>query len=192
MGALPIDERVYRNLKLTAQTSLGPAKDVRTLIGPVFPLVFDEREIGSKAMNVPVMLSQEGLDSFFLPESESVSDLALIDSWVLGQTKSAEFSDADKQDLKERIREFYVIDYTNTWRNLLNGIEIKNFRDISEAVDVLENLTGNSEPLQRLLVILEENTQLFPEIPEDKAARDELQKTTKYGIARKSICPLLT
>jgi type VI secretion system protein ImpL len=189
LGALPIDQRVYRNLKLTAQTALGPDSDIRTIVGPVFSLVFDERNTQNNALNIPKFLSKEGFEGYFLPESESVSDLALIDSWVLGQTESAKFSSADKIALKEKIRESYIADYTGTWRGLLNGVDIKNFQDINEAVDVLENLTGNSEPLQRLLSSLESNTRLFPEIPEEKAARDELQKTVKYSIASKINLP---
>lgn len=189
LGSLPIDERVYRNLKLSAQTTLGSDINVRTLIGPAFDLVFDEREIGSNKLYVPKMLSKDGFNNYFLPESESVSDLALIDSWVLGQTESAQFSNADKQALKEKIRESYVTDYTNTWRGLLNEIDTKNFSSINEAVDVLNSLTGNADPLQRLLAILEENTKLFPALPEDKAAREEIQKSTSYNLASRVNAP---
>ncbi|MEP7730378.1 type VI secretion system membrane subunit TssM [Marinomonas primoryensis] len=189
LGALPIDERVYRNLKLSAQTTLGSPINVRSLVGPAFDLVFDEREVGSNKLYVPKMLSKDGFESYFVPESESVSDLALIDSWVLGQTESAQFSKADKQALKEKIRSSYVSDYTNTWRALLNEIDIKYFSNINEAVDILDNLTGNSEPLQRLLSTLGDNTKLFPEIPEDKAAREEVQKSAKYNMALKIDVP---
>ncbi|AEF55513.1 type VI secretion system membrane subunit TssM [Marinomonas posidonica] len=188
LGALSIDERVYRNLKLTAQTKLGTDQDMSNLIGPVFPLVFDQRGNSSK-LRIPAMLSKKGFENYFLPSSESVSDLALIDSWVLGQTETARFSEADKQALKEKIRASYVADYTNSWRSAVNGFEIKDFKDINEAVNVLENLTGNSQPIIRFLSALDDNTNIFPELPEDRVALEELQKSTKYNIALKINAP---
>ena len=189
LSSLAIDERVYRNLKLSAQTALGADLNIRTLVGPSFNLVFDEREIGSDKLNVPKVLSKEGFKSYFLPQSESVSDLALIDSWVLGQNDNAQFSKADKQALKERIRDSYVSDYTNTWRNVLNEIDIKNFSNISEAVDVLDNLTGNGKPLQRLLTTLRDNTKLYPELPEAGEAREEMLKSASYNLSSRLNAP---
>ncbi|BFM48458.1 type VI secretion system membrane subunit TssM [Marinomonas sp. THO17] len=188
LGALSIDQRVYRNLKLTAETKLGVDQDLRNLIGPVFPLVFEERE-NTRKLRIPAMLSKKGFEDYFLPSSESVSDLALIDSWVLGQTETAQFSEADKQALKEKIRASYVVDYTNSWRSAINSFDIKDFEDINEAVSVLENLTGNSQPLTRFLSALDGNTNIFPELPEDRVALEELQKSTKYNLALKINAP---
>ncbi|MGB5802744.1 MAG: type VI secretion system membrane subunit TssM, partial [Vibrio anguillarum] len=115
LGSMPNDQRVYRNLKLNAQTVLGPSINLRNLIGPVFDVVFEERVVNSSSLYIPQMLTKKGFEDYFMPQSESVSELALIDSWVLGQSKSAQFSEADKHDLRNKIRSLYVADYTNTW-----------------------------------------------------------------------------
>ncbi|ENM3767752.1 type VI secretion system membrane subunit TssM, partial [Vibrio cholerae] len=138
LGSMPNDQRVYRNLKLSAQTVLGPSVNLRSLIGPVFDVVFEERVLNSSSLFIPQMLTKRGFDDYFMPQSESVSELALIDSWVLGQSKTAQFSEADKQALREKIRDLYVADYTNTWRAALNEIDVKYFNDINDAVMVLE------------------------------------------------------
>ncbi|HFF2930657.1 TPA: ImcF-related family protein, partial [Vibrio cholerae] len=70
--------------------------------------------------------------------------------------KTAQFSEADKQALREKIRDLYVADYTNTWRAALNEIDVKYFNDINDAVMVLENITSNLEPMQRLLRTLDD------------------------------------
>lgn len=140
LGSMPNDQRVYRNLKLSAQTVLGPSVNLRSLIGPVFDVVFEERVLNSSSLFIPQMLTKRGFDDYFMPQSESVSELALIDSWVLGQSKTAQFSEADKQALREKIRDLYVADYTNTWRAALNEIDVKYFNDINDAVMVLENI----------------------------------------------------
>ncbi|WP_455433375.1 type VI secretion system membrane subunit TssM [Vibrio porteresiae] len=182
LGSMPNEQRVYRNLKLSAQTVLGPAINLRSLIGPVFDVVFEERVMNSGNLYIPQMLTKQGFEDYFMPQSESVSELALIDSWVLGQTKSANFSEADKQALRDRIRQLYIGDYTNTWRNALNEIDVKYFSDINDAVTVLENITGNVEPLQRLLRTLDFNTEMFGEISNDDASK-ELVKSSKYKVA---------
>jgi len=182
LSLLPLDQRVYRNLKSSAQTALGPEVSLRSLVGPVFDTVFDEKPNNTNALYIPKFLTKESFDSYFLPKSESVSDLALIDSWVLGRLSTAEFSDADKEDFKGKIRDFYSADYANTWRTALNIIEVKHFTDLTDAIVVLDELTGNSEPLQRLLKVLNVNTDLLPEFSGDITARNELEKTPKYRV----------
>ncbi|HFF2927326.1 TPA: type VI secretion system membrane subunit TssM, partial [Vibrio cholerae] len=78
LGSMPNDQRVYRNLKLSAQTVLGPSVNLRSLIGPVFDVVFEERVLNSSSLFIPQMLTKRGFDDYFMPQSESVSELALI------------------------------------------------------------------------------------------------------------------
>ncbi|NAX45323.1 MULTISPECIES: type VI secretion system membrane subunit TssM [unclassified Vibrio] len=189
LGSMPNDQRVYRNLKLNAQTVLGPSINLRNLIGPVFDVVFEERVVNSSSLYIPQMLTKKGFEDYFMPQSESVSELALIDSWVLGQSKSAQFSEADKHDLRNKIRSLYVADYTNIWRAALNEISVKYFSDINDAVSVLENFTGNIEPMQRLLRTLESNTQMYASVPKDEAAQKELLKNPKYKVASQIDAP---
>ncbi|WP_123014787.1 type VI secretion system membrane subunit TssM [Vibrio zhugei] len=188
LGSMPNEQRVYRNLKLNAQTVLGPAINLRSLIGPVFDEVFEERAVNSSKLYIPQMLTKHGFEDYFMPKSESVSQLALIDSWVLGQTKSANFSEADKQALRDRIRQLYVADYTSTWRAALNEIDVKYFSDINDAVTVLDKITSNVEPLQRMLRTLDNNTEIYPSLDDDDA-NDELVKTSKYKVGSMIAAP---
>lgn len=183
LSAMSIEQRVYRNLKSNSSTYLGAPINLRNQVGPVFDVVFEERVIDSDNLMIPRMLSKQGFDSYFIEQSDSVSELALIDSWVLGQTQVAEFSAADKIALKNKIRSQYVVDYTNTWRNALNEVDVKYFVDINNAVLVLDNLTGSTQPFTRLLQALEDNTRLFSELPENEEAKEELLKSPKYKVA---------
>lgn len=183
LSAIPNDQRVYRNLKLNSQMSLGPAINLRNLVGPVFDMVFEEQVINRSEIYIPQMLTKKGFEDYFMPQSESISELALIDSWVLGLSNSAQFSEADKVALREKVRKLYVADYTNTWRLALNEINVKYFSDINHAASVLENLTGNIEPIQRLLRVLESNTKMYTNVPEDKAAQEALLHSSKYNVA---------
>lgn len=189
LSVIPNDQRVYRNLKLNSQVVLGPSINLRNLIGPVFDVVFEERAVNSSAIYIPQMLTKKGFEDYFMPQSESISELALIDSWVLGLSKSAQFSEADKLALRENVRKLYVADYTSTWSSALSEINIRYFHDINDAVSVLENLTSSIEPIQRLLRVLESNTQMYASIASDEVAQEELLKNSKYNVAAQIDAP---
>ncbi len=77
LGSMPNDQRVYRNLKLNAQTVLGPAINLRNLVGPVFDVVFEERVMNSSTLYIPQMLTKRGFEDYFMPQSESVSETGI-------------------------------------------------------------------------------------------------------------------
>lgn len=183
LSDMPIEQRVYRSLKSNSASYLGAPVNLRTQIGPVFDLVFEEREIDSNKLMVSRMLTKDGYENYFLEQVDSISELALIDSWVLGQTNVSEFSSADKTALKNKILSLYVVDYTTTWRAALNEIDVKYFLDINDAIMTVENMVGSAQPFNRLLGVVEENTRIFNIIPDNKEARDELLKSSKYQVA---------
>ncbi|WP_456300289.1 type VI secretion system membrane subunit TssM [Salinivibrio proteolyticus] len=189
LRTMPTDQRVYRNLKLDAQTVLGAPMNLRNSVGPVFDVVFEERVVNSENLYIPQMLTKKGFEEYFVPKLQSVSDLALIDSWVLGEAETAEFSEADKKALRNKIRDLYVADYTNTWRTALNEIDVKFFSDINDAVTVLDNFTGHVGPLQRLLRTLETNTQLASGLGLDEDAQDAIAENPKYNVASQIQAP---
>lgn len=183
LGRLPVEQRVYRNLKLAASGTLGASLDIGTNIGPIFDVVFSQRTETEEGLSVPAMLTKDGFETYFIPRSDSVSELALVDSWVLGQTESVDYSEEDKRVLREKIRGLFVADYANTWRNAMNEVDIKYFPDINSAVMVLENIVGNNQPFTRLLNEITQNTMLFPPLPSSDAARDELMKSPQFKVA---------
>lgn len=183
LGTMQSDERVYRNLKLSARTIMGAPLSLRSQIGPVFDMVYKERSAKGYDLYIPQMLTKKGFEEYFMPQSESVSKLALIDSWVLGQSKSADFSQEDKRVLRDEIRSLYAADYTSTWRKALNDINVKDFVDINDGVSIVENIIGSLEPIQRLLRIVESNTHLFDTQLDNKLAQDALMRNPKFKVS---------
>lgn len=189
LSDMPIEQRVYRSLKANSASYLGAPVNLRNQIGPVFDLVFEEREIDSDKLMISRMLTKDGYENYFLDQVDSISELALIDSWVLGQTNVSEFSSADKAALKDKILSLYVVDYTTAWRNAMNEIDVKYFLDISDAVMTIENIVGSSQPFNRFLGTIEENTRMFSVLPDNKEAREELLKSSKYKVASQIQAP---
>jgi type VI secretion system protein ImpL len=185
LSMLPIEQRVYRYLKSSSVSQLGGPLDLRLATGPANELVFDSLTTAHdpEVFKIPKILTKQGFEQFFLPGSDSVAELALIDSWVLGLTNNIDFSDADNNALRNKIVAQYLADYNATWRRAINSFELKNFDDINQAVLALDNLTMSSKPLSRLLETLGSNTQLFPNMPDDEQARQAMLKSSQYRIA---------
>ncbi|PSW27934.1 type VI secretion system membrane subunit TssM [Photobacterium phosphoreum] len=182
LSSVDLADRVYNNLKRTADQTLGAPLNIKKAVGPVFEVVFGQRA-QDDALNIPQLLTTKGFNSYFLPKIELLSDVALTDSWVLGESTVAKFSSEDKQVLRQKIRDLYVDDYVNTWQLGLNNIEIKYFSDINEAVTVLGNIIGHKQPIERFIKIVDINTQLFPKLPENDKARMVLMATPQYKVA---------
>ncbi|MCL9781353.1 type VI secretion system membrane subunit TssM [Vibrio sp. S4M6] len=183
LGSISVADRVYRHLQKKANAEMGMPLDVKTAIGPVFDLVFNEREVGANGLHVPLLYTALGFNSYFLTQSGAISKLASVDSWVLGQSNNGQLSQQDKQALRDKIRDLYVEDYTNKWRTVINDINIKYFPDLDSAVSVLSSLIGPQQPLLRLLNTLSLNTRLFPDLPKNSQARMVLMQSPQYKIA---------
>ncbi|MEC6797048.1 type VI secretion system membrane subunit TssM [Photobacterium sp. S4TG1] len=182
LSSVDLADRVYDNLKHTAKQELGAPLNIKKSVGPVFDIVFGQR-IEDAALNISQLLTKKGFNSYFLPKVESLSDVALVDSWVLGESTVAKFSAEDKQVLRQKIRDLYVDDYVNTWQLALNNIEIKYFSDINEAVTILSNIVGHKQPIERFIKTVDINTQLFPTLPENDKARLALMTSPQYQVA---------
>ncbi|WP_338589010.1 type VI secretion system membrane subunit TssM [Shewanella khirikhana] len=181
---LPIEERVYRYLKRSSVSQLGEPLDLRLTIGPVNELVFEKRSAAEDSLQIPQMLTSNGFKTYLIPASDSVTELALIDSWVLGQSQNINFSEADKLALQNKIVAQYLADYNATWRKALNSFNVKAFDGIGDAVTVLDNIAVSHQPLKRILETLDANTELFPQLPEDEQAKAALLKSQDYRWAQ--------
>ena len=61
------------------------------------------------------------------------------------------YSDADRQEISNRVSEQYVNEYIATWNNALDNLDIKRFEDIPQAVKAIERVTGSSQSMKRAI-----------------------------------------
>ncbi|CAJ0569383.1 unnamed protein product, partial [Mesorhabditis spiculigera] len=111
---------------------------------------------------VPLDLRTE---EYFEPRAKDVTELAMIDQWVLGERQGLDYSEEDRKVLTGRIRALYGADYVDSWRRALNQFSVTDFRDLTHGVAVLEQVTGPAAPLRRLLETLQDNTVIYPSEP---------------------------
>ncbi|SDF70634.1 type VI secretion system protein ImpL [Onishia taeanensis] len=180
----PMYERVYATLKAGIARRSAAVLDLRSSVGPAFNLVFMASNDNPDNVRIPPLLTRTGFEGYFLDKLDQATQLALVDTWVLGQRDDIDFSDADRRRLQNALRERYISDYHVTWREALADIHLVPLPDIHQAVVVADGLLGASRPLDRLLGEVSQQTQLYPELPEgDDAARQALQRSPRYKLA---------
>ena len=77
---------------------------------------------------------------------------------MLNLSANVEYSDADRQEISNRVSEQYVNEYIATWNNALDNLDIKRFEDIPQAVKAIERVTGSSQSMKRAIATVNANT----------------------------------
>ncbi|OEY65821.1 type VI secretion system membrane subunit TssM [Marinobacter sp. X15-166B] len=175
LGRMSTPDRVYRSLGRDAASSLKAPLNLAQQIGPGFGVVFTRLDEhgeplaetqGASAtddpLQIPAMLTRQGLDHYFLKKSEAVIELALIDAWVLGRRDNVDFSQSDETQLQSQVQALYAGEYVSRWRQALSRVDIQRFRDLNHGVRVLDSLSGSHQPLTQLLLQVQKNTRLTP------------------------------
>ncbi|WPO98780.1 type VI secretion system membrane subunit TssM [Pseudomonas sp. HR96] len=155
---IPMAQRVYLSLKQHAAEQLHKDLDLRNEIGPAFDVVYYSAQ--PQLMNLPALLTAKGYQEYFEPRSDDLARLAIVDQWVLGERRQLDYSAQDLKTLADRLRGLYSADYIDSWRGVLNRLTVTDFSDLTHAVVVLEEVTGPTAPLRRLLETVGDNAHL--------------------------------
>lgn len=158
LGQLPLYQRLYQGLVSKAADQLPPALAIRDEVGPLFDAVFALQD--EKDGQVPRLLTREGMNGFFMHQDRQLLALAAQDAWVLGQRERVYLSDADQQALLRQIGDRYVSEYVNRWQSVMSGLDMSPSDSLDDAVAVLSAITGQAQPLTRVLSTLDNNTRL--------------------------------
>lgn len=166
---VPLPQRVYTSLKQNAQDQLRNGLDLRNQVGPAFDVVYqpssDARSSYADTV-LPPLVTARGFKEYFEPRSQHITEMAMIDQWALGERRQLDYSDADRDALAERIRSLYTSDYIDSWRRSLRAVSVADFHDLNHGVSILQQWTGPTAPLRRLLETVRDNTQLAPVAPD--------------------------
>ncbi|MDR0183454.1 type VI secretion system membrane subunit TssM [Lysobacter arvi] len=122
------------------------------------------------------LLTRPGFRDYFVARGRDLTDLAMIDQWVLGLREKLDYSEQDKEALSAQVRSLYTADYIGAWRRGLAAMTITPLHDLPQAVAVLDMLTGPAEPMRRMLATVRDNTVLLPSVKAgDKKAEAALE-----------------
>lgn len=166
---IPMSQRVYMTMREHAGKILHTSLDLRNEVGPAFDIVYKDPAApdapAGGSTRIDALLTAAGYHGYFAPHGKDFTDLAMIDQWTLGERKRIDYSEADKQVLAERIRAIYSSDYIDNWQRGLSRLEVVDFDDLGQAVDVLGAVTSPAAPLRRLVETVRDNTVLSPPLP---------------------------
>jgi type VI secretion system protein ImpL len=154
---LSIYQRIYQNLRLKSANILPTDLNVKTEIGASFDSVYQVNN--EKQLVIPQFLTHESLINYFLKQDESFIDLTALDSWVLGVSKSAKYTHADRDNIKHYIIDLYMNDYINTWHKAYDNLIIKDFDSIANAIETLESINGSEQPLKKAIMLIQNNSE---------------------------------
>ncbi|MBR9872052.1 MAG: type VI secretion system membrane subunit TssM [Gammaproteobacteria bacterium] len=192
LGRISTPDRVYRDLKVEAGRDFQSPLELARSSGPAFATVFTRVDASGEPqgdalpaeddpLSIPALLTRDGLEKWFLRQSSSVTELALVDAWVLGRRNDVDFSKADEAELLSSLQTLYAENYANVWRTALSRIDVHRFEDLNHGVRILESLTSGHQPLARLLGQVQANTKLIPAGEgEAEVARKLLQESPHY------------
>ncbi|HBN9879253.1 TPA: type VI secretion system membrane subunit TssM [Pseudomonas aeruginosa] len=175
---IPMPQRVYMSMRRQAGQALRNPLDLRNEIGPAYDVIYKPEGAGADAASVQAngkidaLLTAKGFRGYFEPHSQDLVELAIIDQWALGERQGIDYSEADKQALNERIRALYSRDYIDTWQRNLNHLEVRDFDDIAQAVNVLGSVTSPAAPLRRLVETVRDNSELAKAAEPAKAGKE--------------------
>lgn len=196
LGRISTPDRVYRDLEKEAEQSFSSPLDLARESGPAFSTVFvrldefgeplDENSAEQEdPVVIPSLLTRKGLDSWFMRKSGSVTELALVDAWVLGRRDDVNFSKADEARLQAQLQSLYAENYVANWRQALSRLDIQSFSDLNHGVRILESLTSGHEPLKQFLAQVTANTRLIPGSTEEaEAARKVMEQSAHFQMVQ--------
>jgi len=77
------------------------------------------------------------------------------EEWVLGKTTATELN---QTTLQQQLMQRYQQDFVKEWRSVLAGSSVPEYKDLNDADQMLDRLTGPTSPLLELLWFISSNT----------------------------------
>ncbi|WP_259779348.1 type VI secretion system membrane subunit TssM [Aestuariispira ectoiniformans] len=199
LGKLTPFRRVYHSMRELTERQLPNPLEFSRSVGAAFDLVYQpspttegtadtsgangrgsgldgcgvitERSFEGSPFRIPRFFTKAQFHDFFVPEIARVASIAADDLWVLGQLEDNQYSQADYEEIRSKVRDNYVEEYIGTWRQSLNMMKVQDFEDIRHATEVLHTLSGTNSPMRRVAELVSENTVIY--MPEAKGAQGE-------------------
>jgi type VI secretion system protein ImpL len=104
---------------------------------------------------IPGVFTAAGLRTAVLPEMPRAIELAIGESWVLGQASKIDADDVKaRQQLERKVMDRYAKDYQAAWDGLLGDLNIVPPANSNAAVTDLSLLTGPKGPIRLLLAAI--------------------------------------
>jgi len=159
---IPIEQRIYKQIERVPELKLQ--SDFLQAIGGDVLSVF-EINTEDKVLAIPFMFTKAGYEKIDLSKNSPLIRKYSTEQWILGTSNSEDFSDKDIEVIAKKVKDIYLLKYTEKWKNLVKKLSVRDISDSSQARDVLEKMSDRSiSPLINILTTLTNETSLTPEV----------------------------
>ncbi len=162
---VPVSQRIYSRIKTNPKYTTEV--NLFNEFGETVRTTYKNNPKVNKSLSTPLIFTLEGYENIDLsPDSEVIANI-VNDRWVLSDDKTAkvDFIKADLDDISRKVKEHYLSDYKQHWKNIYKSLEINKFKSLKNANDVLANFTDPVySPLISILQIGATNTQLSSQV----------------------------
>jgi type VI secretion system protein ImpL len=159
---IPIEQRIYKQIERVPELKLQ--SDFLQAVGGDILSVF-EINTEDTALTVPFMFTKAGYKKIDLSKNSPLIRKYSTEQWILGTTNSEDFSDKDVEVIAKKVRDIYLLKYTEKWKNLLKKLSVRDISDSSRAREVLSKMSDRAtSPLMKILTTLTYETSLTPEV----------------------------
>lgn len=162
---VPVSQRIYSRIRTNAD--YNQPVDLLNLFGESVRDTYKVDTSVSSALSVPWMFTIDGYNNIdFSTDSDVIKDV-MNDRWVLTDSnkEKVDFVEEDFDEISKQVKEHYLAEYVQVWKNVYKSLSIAEFRDMRHAAEVLASMTDPVySPLLAILQIAKENTELTPPI----------------------------
>jgi type VI secretion system protein ImpL len=155
--SIPPASQVYSQLKGIANRSGMPPLSLQSILGIRDSQLFVYRRApGERAPTVPNLYSADGFYNQFIKRTPPLISAAAKDD-PLSNLAGSQTADSTQKVIGQVTKE-YTLDYIASWQDFLDGIHLRDLRNVQDANNVLETLSGTNSPLITLINAIANNT----------------------------------
>lgn len=155
--SIPPASQVYSQLKGVAFQSGVPPVSLQSMLGIRDSQLFVYRRAqGERPPAIPNLYTADGFYNLFIKRTPPLISAAAQDDPLSGAEGSQ--TETDTRNVIEQVTKEYTIDYIANWNAFLDGIHLRPLRNVQDANNVLETLSGNASPLVSLVNAVANNT----------------------------------
>ena len=153
---IPLVRQIYARLQQQAEADIRVYNLAR--LGKQVNKVLIDTKSQSSGAEVPGFYTYDGYHDVVVKEGEHTTELTIAENRRICEHNLEELDKADPERLLRDVRVRYFDDYVAHWNDFLSAIELIKIRNLNNAVDTLNILSGRESPLKEFVTAIAEQT----------------------------------
>lgn len=167
---VPVSQRIYGRIRTNPQYT--QKIDLMNEFGESVRTTYDIKPKVENSLLMPYLFTVHGYENIdFSPESRLISTI-VNERWLFDSDEQSrvDFIKEDLDDISKKVKDHYLSEYRTHWQNVYNNLELKPFKDLRHANDVLTSFSDPVySPLLAILQVGANNTQLSSQLAANMA-----------------------